>query len=71
MITEDDAWHVQGHLLLHLLNDNVIPVPRTEIFTQLSRGTTFDWDKTKGKWRIQVLVLIAQLPIAAALNYER
>ncbi len=54
-ITPREAMEFQSHLLLHLLNDNVIPVPRSEIFCKLQLGITFDWDENKNQYVIEVL----------------
>ena len=53
---DDDAWQVQGHLILHLLNDNVVAVPRSELLGSLIRGSSFDWNKEKGQWAMKVVV---------------
>jgi hypothetical protein len=56
--SEDEAWQVQGHLVLHILNDNVVAVPRSELLGSLIRGSTFDWDKEKGQWLMKVRALL-------------
>ena len=38
--TTGDAWQFQRHLVLHLLNDDVIAVPRSELLSSLQRGIT-------------------------------
>lgn len=53
-ITIRDAMEFQAHLLLHLLNDNVIPVPRSEIFCKLQIGVSFTWDSMKKIYVIEV-----------------
>ena len=59
--SEDEAWQVQGHLVLHILNDNVVAVPRSELLGSLMRGSTFDWDKEKGQWLMKVRALLLLL----------
>lgn len=54
VITPHDAMEFQAHLLLHLLNDNIIPVPRSEIFCKLQMGITFHWDEDKQQYLIEV-----------------
>jgi hypothetical protein len=34
-VLTDAAWRFQGHLLLHLFNDNVIAMPRSEVLGSL------------------------------------
>lgn len=53
VITTRDAMNFQAHILLHLLNDNIIPVPRSEIFCHLQLGTTFDWDMSRQQFFIE------------------
>jgi hypothetical protein len=53
-ILMDDAWRFQGHLVLHLLNDDVIAVPRSELLGSLVRGTTCKFDKDSMRWLFQV-----------------
>lgn len=53
-ITIRQAMEYQAHLLLHLLNDNVIPVPRSEIFCKLQIGVSFDWDDVHEMYVIEV-----------------
>jgi hypothetical protein len=55
-VTLRDAMEYQAHMLLHLLNDNIIPVPRSEIFCKLQLGVSFDWDKVKKMYVIEVLL---------------
>lgn len=52
-LTMRDALTYQAHLLLHLLNDNIIPVPRTEIFCSLQIGMSFDWDFPKQQFVLE------------------
>ncbi len=52
-----EAWRFQGHLLLHLLNDDVVAVPRSEILTGLRRGTTCVWDKDLNQWIWKVCLI--------------
>lgn len=60
-ITIRDAMEFQAHLLLHLLNDNVIPVPRSEIFCKLQIGVSFTWDNAKNIYVIEVFIIIDHL----------
>jgi hypothetical protein len=54
--SDDDAWQAQGHLILHLLNDSCVAVPRSELLGSLIRGSSFDWDKDRGQWAMKVRV---------------
>lgn len=55
-LTTRDAMEFQAHLLLHLLNDHVIPVPRSEIFCKLQIGVSFDWEDKSNQYVIEVLL---------------
>lgn len=46
----DEAWRFQGHMLLHLLNDDVIAVPRSELLGSLQRGLTCKFEKETFQW---------------------
>jgi hypothetical protein len=50
----DEAWRFQGHLILHLLNDDVIAVSRSELLGSLVRGTTCTFDKESMQWIFKV-----------------
>jgi hypothetical protein len=50
----DEAWRYQGHLILHLLNDDVIAVPRSELLGSLERGTTCVFEKESMQWIFKV-----------------
>lgn len=52
--SDDDAWQAQGHLILHLLNDSCVAVPRSELLGSLIRGSSFNWDKDRGQWAMKV-----------------
>ena len=54
--SDDDAWQAQGHLILHLLNDSCVAVPRSELLGSLIRGSSFEWDKDRGQWAMKVRV---------------
>lgn len=47
---QDDAWRFQGHFILHLLNDDVVAVPRSELLGSLQRGTSCVFEKDNMKW---------------------
>jgi hypothetical protein len=49
-VSADTAWRFQGHLLLHLLNDNVVPVPRSQLLGTLCNGSTCVFDEKLEQW---------------------
>jgi hypothetical protein len=51
----DEAWRFQGHLVLHLLNDNIIAVPRSELLGSLTLGTTCVFDNDNNQWIFKVI----------------
>jgi hypothetical protein len=53
-VTPTQALAFQSHLLLHFLNDDVIPVVRSEIFCKLQLGTSLNWDKKRKQYVIEV-----------------
>ena len=50
----DEAWKFQGHLILHLLNDNIIAVPRSELLGSIQRGSSCVFDKDANQWIFKV-----------------
>ena len=60
-ILTDVAWKFQGHFLLHLFNDNVIAVPRSEVLGSLRRGTTCIWEEKAQQWIFKVSLTTAGL----------
>jgi hypothetical protein len=63
----DEAWRFQGHLILHLLNDDVIAVPRSELLGSLVRGTTCTFDKESMQWIFKVGTHAARSHLAVQL----
>lgn len=51
----DEAWRFQGHLILHLLNDNIIAVPRSELLGSLQLGSTCTFDNEANQWMFKVI----------------
>jgi hypothetical protein len=52
----NEGWQFQGHFILHLLNDDVVAVPRSEVLGALRRGTTCVWEKDEKQWLFKVTV---------------
>lgn len=52
----DEAWRFQGHLILHLLNDNIIAVPRSELLGSLQLGSTCAFDNEGKQWIFKVSI---------------
>lgn len=48
----------KGHFIMHLLNDDVIAVPRSELLGSLQRGTTCVFEKDSMQWIFKVLLVV-------------
>jgi len=75
-VTVAQALEFQDHLIVHWLNDDVIPVPRSEVFCALTLGKSFRFDDKADAYVFDVracalpLTLIWALPLPLSLTAD-